>query len=200
MAKLLYQGHGSYRITFADGRVLYFDPYAGSGYEPPADFILVTHQHSDHNQLGLITQKPGCVVITNKEALAGGTHNSFTFEGLEVEAVEAKNLAHNPKQCVGFLLTLDGVTIYGSGDTSKTKQMEELHTRNIDYALYCGDGLFNMSVKEAAQCAALVGAKHNIPIHLKPKALFDKDLADKFDAPNRLLLEPGTEIELLPAE
>ena len=31
MAKLLYQGHGSYRITADDGRVLYVDPYAGEG-------------------------------------------------------------------------------------------------------------------------------------------------------------------------
>lgn len=32
MAKLLYQGHGSYRITAGDGRILYVDPYAGDGY------------------------------------------------------------------------------------------------------------------------------------------------------------------------
>ena len=29
MAKLFYQGHGSYRITSNDGRVIYIDPYAG---------------------------------------------------------------------------------------------------------------------------------------------------------------------------
>jgi L-ascorbate metabolism protein UlaG (beta-lactamase superfamily) len=47
--KLLYQGHGSLRITAADGRVIFLDPYAGEGYDKPGDIILVTHQHDDHN-------------------------------------------------------------------------------------------------------------------------------------------------------
>jgi len=57
MAKLYYQGHGSFRITLADGRVMYIDPNAGGGYDLPADFILVTHQHSDHNQIKKCVQK-----------------------------------------------------------------------------------------------------------------------------------------------
>ena len=34
MAKLLYQGHGSYRITTGEGKVIYVDPFAGEGYDP----------------------------------------------------------------------------------------------------------------------------------------------------------------------
>ena len=49
MPKLLYQGHGSYRLTADDGRIIYVDPYKGKGYDAPADIILVTHQHHDHN-------------------------------------------------------------------------------------------------------------------------------------------------------
>ena len=45
MAKLLYQGHGSYRITADDGRVLYVDPYDGEGYDKPADIVLITHDN-----------------------------------------------------------------------------------------------------------------------------------------------------------
>jgi L-ascorbate metabolism protein UlaG (beta-lactamase superfamily) len=92
MAKFYYQGHGSYRVTAGDGRVIYVDPYAGGGYDKPADIILVTHQHGDHNQVQLVTRKPDCRVITNKEALAGGRHNTFDLGGITVEAVEAKNL------------------------------------------------------------------------------------------------------------
>ena len=32
-ARLLYQGHGSYRITTGEGKVIYVDPYAGGGYD-----------------------------------------------------------------------------------------------------------------------------------------------------------------------
>ena len=196
MAKLYYQGHGSYRITSDDGRVIYFDPYAGDGYDLPADIILVTHQHRDHNQIALCTQAQGCRVITNNEALAGGKHQSFSIDGIEIEAVEASNLAHNPQKCVGFIITVDGVTIYGAGDTSKTEQMESFAARNLDYALFPGDGIFNMGLSEAAQCARLVAARNNIPIHLKPGALFDEKRAEKWDAPNRLIIKPGEEMEL----
>ena len=196
MVKLLYQGHGSLRFTLCDGRVLYVDPFAGEGYDKPADVVLVTHGHYDHNKLELITQKVGCKVVTNKEALAGGRHNVFSFDGIEVEATEASNLLHNSKSCVGFIVTLDGVRIYCSGDTSKTVQMQEFVRKELDYALFCGDGVFNMGLKEAAECARLVGAKHNILIHVKPHALFDLSKAQKWGAPNKLIIQPGEEREL----
>ena len=196
MAKLLYQGHGSYRITTQDGRVIYVDPYAGSGYDKPADFVVVTHQHSDHNKLELITKKPNCIVITNEEALANGIHNIFEFDGIKIEAVEAKNIMHNPKKCVGYIIELDGVKVYGSGDTSATDQMKTFKEKSLDYALFCGDGIFNMGLKESAKCAETVGARHNIPIHLKPGALFDLERAKKWSAPNKLIVEVGEEILL----
>ena len=79
MPKLLYQGHGSYRLTANDGRVIYVDPYAGKkdDYGLPADYILVTHQHHDHKKVKRVTQKPGCRVISNVEAFAGDKHNTF---------------------------------------------------------------------------------------------------------------------------
>ena len=49
MAKLLYQGHASLRITTSKGKIVYIDPYAGEGYDKPADMVLITHEHYDHN-------------------------------------------------------------------------------------------------------------------------------------------------------
>ena len=194
--KLYYQGHGSLRLTAADGRVIYIDPYAGDGYDKPADMILVTHQHDDHNQTALITQKPGCTVITNAEALAGGKHNSFTVGDVSVEAVEACNKNHDPLQCVGFIVALDGIKIYFSGDTSRTNAMETFAGRKLDYALFPCDGFYNMDLEEAAECATLIGARFNIPIHLKPGELFDRERAEGFHGPNRLIVAAGEEIEL----
>jgi L-ascorbate metabolism protein UlaG (beta-lactamase superfamily) len=200
MPKLLYQGHGSYRLTADDGRVIYVDPYAGKGeyYNIPADFILVTHQHRDHNKVKRVTQKPDCRVISNVEALAGGKHNTFNLGGgLTVEAVEASNTKHDPRKCVGYIVSLDGVKIYCSGDTSKTEQMKSFTERQLDYALFPTDGIFNMGLEESAECAKLIGAKHNIPIHMNPFKKFDKKKAvEKWNAPNKLIVEPGQEIEL----
>jgi len=196
MSKLLYQGHGSFRLTTNDNRVIYIDPFAGVGYDAPASLILVTHQHSDHNQIQLCAQVPNCTIITNKEALAGGKHNSFDVGGIHIESVEAKNLLHSPKKCVGYILTFDGLKIYFSGDTSQTTQMETFAPQHFDYAILPGDGHFNMNPKEAAECAALIGAKHNIICHLSPGKLFNLEKAQKWTAPNKLIIEPTQEIEL----
>ena len=196
MAKLFYQGHGSFRLIAADGRVVYVDPYAGEGYDLPVDLILVSHQHGDHNQIDLCTKKPNCKIISNVEALQGGKHNSFDVDGIQIQAVEAYNKNHSPTECVGFIITIDGVKIYASGDTSKTTQMETFADMGLDYAILCGDGLYNMGLEEAAECARLIGAKHNIIIHLKPKALFDREIAEQWDAPNKLVIEPNEEITL----
>ena len=197
MAKLFYQGHGSFRLTSNDGTVVYIDPFIGEGYELPADIILVTHQHEDHNQLNLITQKPGCVVIDNVDALAGGKHNTFSYCGIKIEAVEAGyNAGHSPEDSVGFIITIDGLQLYFCGDTSKTPQMDTFAARKLDYAFLCADGIYNMSLEEASECAALIGAKHNVPVHLKPGELFDREIAEQFMGPNRLIIEPGKDVEL----
>jgi len=197
MPKLLYQGHGSFRLTSDDEVVIFIDPFIGTGYDVPADIILVTHQHADHNQLNLITQKPGCTVISNVEALAGGKHNIFTTRGIIIESVEACNKGHSPDECVGYIVTIDGLKLYFCGDTSKTAQMESFALRELDYAFLCGDSYYNMDLKGAAECAELIGAKHNVPVHLKPGELFDRAMAEQFDGPNRLIIEAGdTEVNL----
>jgi len=197
LAKLLYQGHGSYRITSNEGTVIYVDPFAGSGYDVPGDIILVTHQHYDHNQTDLVTKTQDGVIITNKEALKNNKYNSFSLKDIHIEAVPAYNIKHSPKESVGYVLTLGDIKIYASGDTSRTKEMETVLPKyKLDYALLPIDGIFNMDAKEAAVCAKIIGAKHNIPIHMKPGALFDRDIAEKFDVENRIIIEPGSEIEL----
>ena len=205
-AKLLYLGHASLRITTPEGRVIYIDPYAGKQYDAPADLILVTHDHFDHTQLDKIKRRAdGCRVITYKEALVKGEHKTFDLGYVTVTAVEAGyNRNHNVKSCVGYLLTLsDGVKVYVSGDTSKTKQMPELSALHIDYAFFCCDGVYNMDLKEAAQCARLVGARHDIPYHVIPASgdkFFDRERAGQFDSPNLLVVEPGEEILLQNSE
>jgi len=196
MPKLFYQGHGSFRLQADDGRVIYVDPYVGEGYNLPADFILSSHAHDDHNQMHLCAKKPNCIIITQDEALAGGVHNKFDFGSIQIEAVEAQNINHDPKECVGFIITIDGVKLYASCDTSKTEQMSSFAERKLDYAIVCADGVYNMDLEEAAECARIIGAKHNIIIHLNPEAIFDRERAEACDAPNKIIIEPEQEMSL----
>lgn len=197
MAKLYYQGHASLRLTADDGTVIYIDPYAGDGYELPADLILITHEHTDHNQSDIAAQKRHCPVIHAADALKDGVYQHFTAGSVEIEAVPAYNRNHDRNKCVGYVLTLDGVKLYAAGDTSTTDAMGgALREMGLDYALLPIDGVYNMNAREAAKCAELIGARHTIPIHMKPGALFDRRAAEKLHTPSRLIIEAGEEITL----
>ena len=197
--KLLYQGHGSLRITTEDNKVIYIDPYAGEGYDLPADLILVSHGHPDHNAVDLIASRSDdCQIITNTDALVKGEYKTYDLGFATVEAVQAgNNKNHDINVCVGWLVTLPGgISIYATGDTSTTEQMSELANRDIHYAFFVCDGKFNMDLEEASACAELVQARHSIPYHMAPGQLFDRERAEKFEGPGKMIIAAGEEIEL----
>ena len=201
-AKLLYQGHASIRIQTPEGKTIYIDPFFGTGYDVPADLILLTHGHYDHTQTKLITKKTDdCRTISWKEANVSGEYQSFDLGYVKVDAVEAGyNKNHDKKECVGYILTFtNGATVYLSGDTSTTPEMSELADRHLDYAFICCDGVYNMDVSEASECARTIGAKHTIPYHMVPSDNpdgFDMSVAESFDAAGRIILRPGEELVL----
>lgn len=196
MANVYYQGHGSLRFQTNGGTVIYLDPYAGDGYDLPADVVLITHEHHDHNELSLITEKPDCQVIRSRQAQQDGAYRRFKVKDVSVEAVPAYNAKHSADECVGYLLRFDGLCIYCAGDTSKTLWMKNAGGLNIDYAFLPTDGIYNMGPEEASECAGMIKAKHSVPVHMKPGALFDRTAAETFHGVNRLILEPGKETEL----
>ena len=210
MAKMLYQGHGSYRFTLDDGAVVYVDPSMGSGYDVPADLVLVTHEHFDHNQVDKMPHARDCLVVRACDLQPSpGMYFSTESHGVRITAVQACNKNHPIDQCVGMLLEFDGITFYASGDTSMTDDMRsgKLAEAGIDYAVFPGDGFYNMDVAEASECAKLVAARHSIPVHLvpmdnpnDPAQLFNRERAEAFQATGRIIMEPGEELELKPLE
>ncbi|MCI1931186.1 MAG: MBL fold metallo-hydrolase [Clostridia bacterium] len=196
MSKLLYQGHGSYRIETNKGIIIYVDPFAGTGYDKKADIVLITHHHYDHDNISLITQNAECTVIGPEDALNGVKYNSFDTHGIRIDSVSAYNKNHDKHECVGYVLLFDGIKLYASGDTSLTEDMKDMSYMHIDYALLPIDGIYNMNVKEAIKCAEIINAKHTIPVHMKPGELFDINLAEKFMTPSALIVEAGKEITL----
>jgi L-ascorbate metabolism protein UlaG (beta-lactamase superfamily) len=69
---------------------------------------------------------------------------------------------------VGYIITIDGITVYASGYTSKNQADGVIRHKEPRLCAVPFDGIFNMGLKEGADCAHLAGAKHNIPIHLNP--------------------------------
>jgi len=205
MSKLLYQGHGSFRLETKSGKIIYVDPFIKKGCDKTADLILITHNHFDHTDISILKKSESCEIITYADALMGGEYKSFIKSEIKISAVQAYNKNHKKEECVGFVIEFDDIKIYASGDTSKTEDMEKkLPSMNIDYALLCCDGVYNMDIYEASECARLINAKHTIPVHSAPVHSEDDAKNPPFDEKNvnllncngKIILKPGDEIEL----
>ena len=206
MTTMLYQGHGSYRFVLDDGTVVYVDPFVGEGYDLPADLVLSTHEHGDHNQVDKMPHADGCVIIRAADVHpTPGKYLTLESHGVRVTGVQAYNKNHSVDACVGFVLEFDGISFYASGDTSMTEDMSsgKLANLGLDYAAFPADGHYNMGPVEASECAKVVAARHSIPVHMVPMKdpndpgqLFSRQVAEQFKVPGRIILEPGQEIQL----
>lgn len=189
-ARMTFIGHASVKIKSTTGKVIYIDPYFPTrfSYIEPADFILVTHGHSDHNNMSLCTKKEDCKVIKWGDALIDGEYQVFEYDDIRIEAVPSGgNSIHKITNNVGYLVTVDGVTVYHSGDTSFAEETKCIADKKIDYAMYTVNGEYTMGPEEATEMANYIGARVNIPIHGKGNEYWKQRKEFHANATKRLL-------------
>ncbi|MCI6665863.1 MAG: MBL fold metallo-hydrolase [Lachnospiraceae bacterium] len=166
--RMTFIGHASIKIKATTGEVIYIDPFfpVNIFYKEPADYILITHGHSDHNKPALCNKKKDCTIITWKEALVGGEYKTFGYGNVKIEAVPSGgNSNHSLSNNVGYIVTVNGKSVYHSGDTSFVEETKCIADKKIDYAMYTVNGTYTMGPQEATEMADFIGAKVNIPIH-----------------------------------
>lgn len=199
LPSLTFIGHATVKIKSKSGKVIYIDPADEDGdYSEEADYILVTHEHSDHNAVELCKTKSSTVTIRSKDALVDGQYKTFDYGDIKVETVPSGgNSNHSTENCVGYIVTVDGIKVFHAGDTSMNDKTKEICNKNIDYAMYPIDGTYNMDAVEAAKVADLIGAKHNIPIHSSELGMDEDEKKIKdFNPQEKLVLEKGKTISL----
>ncbi len=189
-------GHASMKIKSKRGTVVYIDPaYEQGDYSEPADAILITHLHRDHNRPELCEKKENCQVITYKQAQVEGEYLSFDIEDIHVEAVPSGgNSNHAVEVNVGYIVTVDDVKVYHAGDTSMYDGLKKIVGKDIDYAFYPCDGVYNMGPEEATEVADMIGAKHNIPMHGDDKNSIEQFMT--FHPANKMVVIYGQAIDL----
>jgi L-ascorbate metabolism protein UlaG (beta-lactamase superfamily) len=171
------------KIEVPGGPIIYVDPVLLPATTPAdADFILITHNHPDHQELASINRirKANTVIYSSPPGvpalmsnLAGVTINAvipgekFVIRGIEVETVPMYNIVKNnhPRAMnfVGYVINVAGVRIYAAGDTERIPEMK---TFTADVALLPLGQTFTMnSVQEAVDAALDVRARIAIPYH-----------------------------------
>lgn len=184
--------HSSLQINF-EGKEIEIDP-VGSAYrpitdytkKPMADYILVTHDHSDHfdmTAIFLLSKKntilllpPNCYSRYKRGTVIKNNEEVRLDDQITVYAVPAYNttLSHkkyHPKgKGNGYILQLDDFRIYIAGDTEVIPEMHKI--KDIDLALLPCNQPYTMTIAQLRQAVKIIKPKALIPYHM---ALTDRD-------------------------
>jgi len=218
--KLKYFGHSAFQITSNSGIKVLIDPFLDDNPLSPikskdvdAKFIILTHGHGDHVGDGLkIGKRCNSLFICVNELAEwikskglnahnmhiGGAHN-FDFGRVKFTIAHHGSLTPDNQYAgepSGVLVTIDGKTIYHTGDTGLFYDMKLIGEMNpIDYMLLPIGDNYTMGPEDAAYAAKLLSAKKVVPIHYNTFPIITQD-PQKFIQ----MLEQNTGTILLPGE
>jgi L-ascorbate metabolism protein UlaG (beta-lactamase superfamily) len=194
---LTYYGHSFVKIKTIQGMVIYIDPYNVNAFADSADVVLISHEHSDHNEINRVKQKTSCQVIRAANAISGSSYNTFTIGSVTITGFPAYNSYHTKSSSVGFIVSFNGIKLYHAGDTGNITEIADLTSQHITYALIPMDGTYTVTPEAATTMAATIQAAHDIPIHtMPPPDSYSDAIVARFTSPNKLIVHPGSTIEL----
>ena len=147
---------------------IYVDPFQMKSNPHDADYVFITHSHSDHFSIDDIRKvlKTSTILVVPAKMeddarelsaeiksiipLKPGVYKELS--GLEVETIPAYNTVKpfHPRRAewLGYILRIDGKRVYIAGDTGATKEAKQVR---CDIALVPVGGTYTMDVKRAAE-------------------------------------------------
>lgn len=204
LKNIVWLGHDTFRIS--GSRTIYTDPFQ-INRKDHADLILITHEHYDHcspEDVGklkgsetVVVAPPDCAEKLGGPVKTVRPGDRLAINGVEIQAVPAyntnKQFHTKDRSWVGYLITMDGQTIYLAGDTDLIPEMSALGP--VDVALLPVSGTYVMTAAEAAEAARIIKPKTAVPMHFGSIVGSSSDAA-QFAA----LLKGSVDVVILPRE
>ena len=217
--QLTWLGHAC--VLLKGSKKILIDPFieGGSVLDTNPDLVAVTHGHNDHLGETVVLAKKTIAITEIAKYLKskglpvegmniGGTITidgvSFTMTPAAHSSwIEEAGIGCCGGTAAGFVIAMDGITVYHAGDTglfSDMKLIGDLY--HPDVALLPIGGRYTMGTAEAMMAAQFIGAKLVIPIHYNT---WDKIAADPLPFKRALekttdirvtVLQPGESIEI----
>lgn len=188
--KYTYYGHSCFSVQFGE-KTLLFDPFI-SGNDLArdidinaikADYILVSHGHSDHTgdlvQIGL---NNSAIIIAAYEIAVWAGNKGLKYHPMNLGGkwqfdfgtVKCVNAVHSSllpdgtygANAMGFVVSNDHQAFYYAGDTALTLDMQLIPLyKKIDLAILPIGDNFTMGVEDAVQAAKMVNTNKVIGVH-----------------------------------
>jgi L-ascorbate metabolism protein UlaG (beta-lactamase superfamily) len=188
--KLRYFSHSSFQITTDAGQVILIDPFLDDNPTCPvrseevgADFIVLTHGHGDHigDAFKIATRTDPLFICVNELANycigkgfrahnmhIGGGHD-FPFGRLKFTIAHHGSMTPDNSYAgepAGVVLTIDGKTLYHTGDTGLFYDMRLIGEMTpLNYMLLPIGDNFTMGIDDAVKAVELASPGVAIPMH-----------------------------------
>ncbi len=188
--KLRYFSHSSFQITTDAGQIILIDPFLDGNPTSPvtssevgADFIVLTHAHGDHvgDAFAIAERTNPLFICVNELAnycISKGfrAHNMHIGGGYDFPFGRLKfTIAHHGSMTAdntyggepaGVVLTIDGKTLYHTGDTGLFYDMKLIgEMTRLDYMLLPIGDNFTMGIGDAVKAVELAAPGIAIPMH-----------------------------------
>ena len=168
--KVTWYGQAFLAVEAGDGKRVVVDPFDQSFLKYPlpkgltADVLLVTHEHKDHNNVGLIGGNP--FIIRSEKGVGTFTKNGITVVGTATfhDDKQGKDRGKNTV----YTFTVDGIKFCHVGDLGHTLSPEQVKSIGpVDVLFVPVGGFFTLDPSKVDQVIKVLSPKIVVPMHYK---------------------------------